>query len=240
MTAWRFVLVAEDASSARNVRVIVDAPLEQRLASDWAMDPSQLESQRRWTGLSEHVPFDKLNSVGKGAGFGRGPQVIPQGWAAGPFARQLHAVRILALNLTPAPELVVVAFDQDLHEQRRQVVDQAHTSCPPNELSVALMNPESEAWPIVCFGGPEKVLTAVAKVLGFDPSQEPQSMRSTTPGSNKDCKAILKQLGGNDEQIAGQWMRSSISRIDLPPSSGLPQFIERAREAMSTLIPSAP
>jgi hypothetical protein len=240
MTAWRFVLVAEDASSARSVRVIVDALLEQRLASDWAMDPSQLESQRRWTGLVDHLPFDKLTALAKPKKFGQGSQALPKTWAKGPFAFQLHRVRIATLALVPRPELVFVALDQDDDAQRRRVVDDAHLLCQSAELTVGLMRPESEAWPIVCFGGPAKVLSAVKDAVGFDPTRKPEDMDSTTRGSSKDCKAILKQLGGSDEEIAAQWMESSISRSDLPLTSGLPQFIDRARDAISTLLTRAP
>jgi hypothetical protein len=236
MSAWRFILVAEDALSARNVRVVVDALLEQRLLVEWGMQPSQLDTQRRWTGLDESHPFTKLTTFANGKKFGGGPQVLPPGWAAGSFALQVHKVHIFTQVMEPRPELVMVAFDRDDIQVRRNVVEGAHAQCRPDELTVALFIPEAEAWPIVCFAGSPETLASLRKLIGFDPTRKPERMDSTKSGSGKDCKKILARLGGGDEEISAQWIRSAVDRSDLPPTSGLPQFINRANAAISTLL----
>lgn len=240
MSTWRFGLVAEDDGCAQNAQRLADRLLMGKLRNEWRVDPDDdLGTWRRWTGIDEGVAWELFRAAGPRRAFGGGRPPLPGGpFGGGPWLAKLRSwSQHFAVE---GVDLVVFALDQDRKPDRRAAVnkfiDETHWT------AVALMNPEGEAWRIVAFRNPtasqQRAHRDIVSALTFDPVREPHRLHSTTPGSDRDAKAILQKLldGRSDE-----WMVWFDRAVDdgwsaLPHESGLPQYLDRFRSLMDALV----
>ncbi|MCA9641005.1 MAG: hypothetical protein H6718_21605 [Polyangiaceae bacterium] len=237
-----FCLAGEDAAHHKLTTRITDRLLVEGI--DWLEEGAVLDGTRTWAGLQSVEYFqlskacarareEKLNFYG---GFQNDPKALE--------ARQYRAAILLFMKVCkPPPTLLIIARDLDGEPNRRHGFESAveHTK-PPFPVVLAAPQPEAEAWYVAGYvprdDTERKRLDEVTRKLGFDPTERPHQLKSTTHASVRDAKSVLEMLEPNRDRwiecLDEPW---SVLERHGDGSVGMCEFVSHLRAALTVVFP---
>jgi hypothetical protein len=239
------VLVCEGPDDNRTLRAMIPSAL--REACDW------LEAEHcGFQGLTESDEYFAWRSVDQEhkscfpRNFGMSHMGKFDGEAAMPYASTARkALLVLKSRSTDADGFVLVC-DEDVRDSRRlDGLRQARdASSLASRTAVGVARPKVEAWVLAGLQPQTDMeraaLRAEIDALTFDPTQEPNRIRSQASGDVRDIKRVLDALTGGDHEREA----SAVSNIDRicqnGRDAGAVEFIEECRSRLAPLFGAAP
>ncbi|MCU0698163.1 MAG: hypothetical protein MUC96_16790 [Myxococcaceae bacterium] len=147
---------------------------------------------------------------------------------------------LIGLALRNAPELVVLAMDDDHHPTRRTDLDRAAAADWPFRVVRMMPVPEIEAWQIALSDVDD---SDVAVLLRFSPRREPHRLTSTVRGDPRDAKEVAQRLG-LDEWELEDWADIPADMIrdtaTACPEVGLRLFLDDLRRHLIKPLSTGP
>lgn len=239
------VIVCEGPDDNRILRAMIPSAL--REACDW-LDAEHCGFQGL-TESDEYLAWKSVDQEHKSCfpgNFGMSHMGRFGGQPALPYSRSARkAIQVLKSRFTDTDGFVLVC-DEDVRDSRRlDGLRQARdTSGLASRTAVGVACPKLEAWVLAGFQHETEIelaaLRAEIEVLTFDPTQEPNRIRSQASGDVRDIKRVLDALTGGDHEREA----SAVSNIDKicqnGRDAGAVEFIEECRSRLAPLFGAAP
>lgn len=238
------VLICEGPDDNRILRAMIPSVL--REACDW------LETEhcgfQGMTESDEYLAWKSVDQEHKSCfpgNFGMSHMGRFGGQPALPYSRSARkALQVLKFRFTDTDGFVLVC-DEDVRDSRRlDGLRQARdTSSLASRTAVGVARPKLEAWVLAGFQHETEIelaaLRAEIEALTFDPTQEPNRIRSQASGDVRDIKRVLDALTGGDHEREAS-AASSIDRIcQNGRDAGAVEFIEECRSRLAPLFGAA-
>lgn len=236
-------LVCEGPQDERRLKAMLTAVLKESV--DWLLDSEHIQflgaetnsTYLRWASVNETHRRVFPNGFGVSAwrSFGADP--------AAPYAHSARkALQILEQTSNSSDDGFVLVCDEDLGGQNRVkgLCQARDRSSLASRTVVGAPDPSMEAW-VLCGFDPQddaeaRSLDGQARELRFDPTKEPQRLRSKEVGVSRDIKHVLNNLAQSDADREDQAV-SNLTRIrEFGRDCGAVAFLEECQSRLPPLF----
>jgi hypothetical protein len=250
------IVIVESGADARTAIKLAERVLKEKF--DW-LDDDSLQYYFQWTGLESETEFSCWRDIIKiiedakeklkykpSRFLGHDSNGVPLKADGAASIKVLNLVRFL--QKTRQIKAVIFIRDLDNQPERKEGIEQARlehlNKTPKLEIIIGAADPKREAWVLNGFiaSDDEKViLEDIKNKLSFDPSIEPERLRSTSekePERIRNIKFVVEQLTGKDMEREKQcWEETSLEILRVRGvKTGLMAYLQEVEERLSVII----
>ncbi|QYX31294.1 hypothetical protein [Sphaerospermopsis torques-reginae] len=250
------IVIVESGADARTAIKLAERVLKEKF--DW-LDDDSLQYYFQWTGLESETEFSCWRDIIKiiedakeklkykpSRFLGHDSNGVPLKADGAASIKVLNLVRFL--QRTRQIKAILFIRDLDNQPERKEGIEQARlehlNKTPKLEIIIGAADPKREAWVLNGFiaSDDEKViLEDIKNKLSFDPSIEPERLRSTSekePERIRNIKFIVEQLTGKDMEREKQcWEETSLETLRARGvKTGLMAYLQEVEERLNVII----
>lgn len=250
------IVIVESGADARTAIKLAERVLKEKF--DW-LDDDSLQYYFQWTGLESETEFSCWRDIIKiiedakeklkykpSRFLGHDSNGVPLKADGAASIKVLNLVRFL--QRTRQIKAILFIRDLDNQPERKEGIEQARlehlNKTPKLEIIIGAADPKREAWVLNGFiaSDDEKViLEDIKNKLSFDPSIEPERLRSTSekePERIRNIKFVVEQLTGKDMEREKQcWEETSLEILRVRGvKTGLMAYLQEVEERLSVII----
>jgi hypothetical protein len=250
------IVIVESGADARTAIKLAERVLKEKF--DW-LDDDSLQYYFQWTGLESETEFSCWRDIIKiiedakeklkykpSRFLGHDSNGVPLKADGAASIKVLNLVRFL--QKTRQIKAVIFIRDLDNQPERKEGIEQARlehiNKTPKLEIIIGAADPKREAWVLngfIAFDDEKVILEDIKNKLSFDPSIEPERLRSTSekePERIRNIKFVVEQLTGKDMEREKQcWEETSLEILRVRGvKTGLMAYLQEVEERLSVII----